>query len=77
MANSGDSRAVLCRDGTAIDLSLDHKPEDDIERTRIVNAGGFVNEDGRYGFDDAVSCSSFTSFVFKGKWWIEFVTSVW
>ncbi|EYC27663.1 hypothetical protein Y032_0008g116 [Ancylostoma ceylanicum] len=47
VANSGDSRAVLCRDGTAIDLSLDHKPEDDIERTRIVNAGGFVNEDGR------------------------------
>ncbi|ETN72319.1 protein phosphatase 2C [Necator americanus] len=47
VANSGDSRAVLCRDGTAIDLSLDHKPEDDVERTRIVNAGGFVNEDGR------------------------------
>ncbi|CAJ0591036.1 unnamed protein product [Cylicocyclus nassatus] len=34
-------------DGIAIDLSLDQKPEDDIERTRIVNAGGFVNEDGR------------------------------
>ncbi|PIO55278.1 hypothetical protein TELCIR_23336, partial [Teladorsagia circumcincta] len=47
VANAGDSRAVLCRGGTAIDLSMDHKPEDDIEKTRIINAGGFVNEDGR------------------------------
>uniref|UniRef100_A0A183FK16 protein-serine/threonine phosphatase n=1 Tax=Heligmosomoides polygyrus TaxID=6339 RepID=A0A183FK16_HELPZ len=47
VANAGDSRAVLCRGGTAIDLSIDHKPEDDVEKTRIVNAGGFVNEDGR------------------------------
>ncbi|WKY03091.1 hypothetical protein Q1695_016413 [Nippostrongylus brasiliensis] len=47
VANAGDSRAVLCRGGTAVDLSMDHKPEDDIEKTRIVNAGGFVNEDGR------------------------------
>ncbi|KJH51014.1 protein phosphatase 2C [Dictyocaulus viviparus] len=47
VANAGDSRAVLCRGGTAVDLSIDHKPEDDIEKTRIVNAGGFVNEDGR------------------------------
>ncbi|KAK6060682.1 protein phosphatase 2C, partial [Cooperia oncophora] len=47
VANAGDSRAVLCRGGTAIDLSMDHKPEDDVEKTRIVNAGGFVNEDGR------------------------------
>ncbi|PAV64978.1 hypothetical protein WR25_19621 [Diploscapter pachys] len=47
VANAGDSRAVLCRDGQAIDLSVDHKPEDDIEKTRIHNAGGTVNEDGR------------------------------
>ena len=26
IANAGDSRSVLCRDGKAIDLSLDHKP---------------------------------------------------
>uniref|UniRef100_A0A158PB89 protein-serine/threonine phosphatase n=1 Tax=Angiostrongylus cantonensis TaxID=6313 RepID=A0A158PB89_ANGCA len=47
VANAGDSRAVLCRGGIAVDLSIDHKPEDDIEKTRIVNAGGYVNEDGR------------------------------
>ncbi|VDM61029.1 unnamed protein product [Angiostrongylus costaricensis] len=47
VANAGDSRAVLCRGGIAVDLSIDHKPEDDIEKKRIVNAGGYVNEDGR------------------------------
>ncbi|CAI4230486.1 unnamed protein product [Auanema sp. JU1783] len=47
VANIGDSRAVLCRAGKAIDLSVDHKPEDKIERDRIENAGGIVNEEGR------------------------------
>lgn len=28
VANAGDSRSVLCRSGKAIDLSVDHKPED-------------------------------------------------
>lgn len=41
-ANSGDSRAVLCRGGKAIDLSEDHKPNSPGERKRIENAGGFV-----------------------------------
>jgi serine/threonine protein phosphatase PrpC len=26
IANCGDSRSVLCRDGTAVALSFDHKP---------------------------------------------------
>lgn len=38
-ANSGDSRAVLCRDGVAIPLSFDHKPEDEKELSRITKAG--------------------------------------
>ncbi|XP_053598809.1 probable protein phosphatase CG10417 [Microplitis demolitor] len=47
VANAGDSRCVLCRDGQALELSLDHKPEDDPEMKRIVNAGGKVTADGR------------------------------
>lgn len=47
VANAGDSRCVLCRNGEAIDLSVDHKPEDDDERKRIEAAGGTVTADGR------------------------------
>jgi serine/threonine protein phosphatase PrpC len=41
-ANVGDSRALLCRRGRAIDLTRDHKPNDPIERKRIENLGGEV-----------------------------------
>lgn len=47
VANAGDSRCVVCRDGKAIDMSYDHKPEDDIERERVEKAGGQVTSDGR------------------------------
>ncbi|VDN90636.1 unnamed protein product [Brugia pahangi] len=47
VGNAGDSRAVLCRDGMAVELSVDHKPEDDIERRRIETAGGEISIDGR------------------------------
>ncbi|XP_025159521.1 probable protein phosphatase CG10417 isoform X2 [Harpegnathos saltator] len=47
VANAGDSRCVLCRDGQAVELSLDHKPEDEPEMERIVRAGGEVTTDGR------------------------------
>ncbi|CCW65470.1 unnamed protein product [Phytomonas sp. EM1] len=40
----GDSRAVLCRNGAALDLSYDHKPELKSEQERIVAAGGFVQD---------------------------------
>eukprot|EP00344_Euplotes_crassus_P000638 CAMPEP_0196994186 /NCGR_PEP_ID=MMETSP1380-20130617/459_1 /TAXON_ID=5936 /ORGANISM="Euplotes crassus, Strain CT5" /LENGTH=293 /DNA_ID=CAMNT_0042409491 /DNA_START=111 /DNA_END=992 /DNA_ORIENTATION=+ len=43
-ANSGDSRAVLCKKGVAHPLSEDHKPENTEEKERIVKAGGFVEE---------------------------------
>lgn len=42
-ANAGDSRAILCRDGRAIKLSLDHKPDREDEAKRIESAGGFVS----------------------------------
>merc|ERR1712141_337327 len=47
VANAGDSRCVVCRDGKAIEMSFDHKPEDTPERNRIETAGGRVTPDGR------------------------------
>lgn len=47
VANAGDSRCVLCRDGEAVELSFDHKPEDQPEMDRIIKAGGKVTADGR------------------------------
>eukprot|EP01114_Cavostelium_apophysatum_P002919 TRINITY_DN12623_c0_g1_i1.p1 TRINITY_DN12623_c0_g1~~TRINITY_DN12623_c0_g1_i1.p1 ORF type:complete len:329 (-),score=73.43 TRINITY_DN12623_c0_g1_i1:59-1045(-) len=41
-ANTGDARAVLCRDGTAIRLTEEHKASDPIEAKRITDGGGFV-----------------------------------
>ncbi|KAL9283965.1 putative protein phosphatase 2C 78 [Arabidopsis thaliana] len=42
VANCGDSRAVLCRNGKAIALSSDHKPDRPDELDRIQAAGGRV-----------------------------------
>lgn len=47
VANAGDSRAVLCRDGAAFALSYDHKPQQESEMERIRKSGGFVNQFGR------------------------------
>ncbi|KAG4109961.1 hypothetical protein ERO13_D13G019700v2 [Gossypium hirsutum] len=42
VANCGDSRAVLCRNGAAFPLSDDHKPDRPDELLRIEEAGGKV-----------------------------------
>ncbi|KAK6118604.1 hypothetical protein DH2020_047646 [Rehmannia glutinosa] len=42
VANCGDSRAVLCRNGKAVPLSTDHKPDRPDELNRIQAAGGRV-----------------------------------
>ncbi|RWR78610.1 putative protein phosphatase 2C 11 [Cinnamomum micranthum f. kanehirae] len=42
VANVGDSRVVACRAGSAIPLSIDHKPDRSDERQRIERAGGFI-----------------------------------
>jgi len=41
-ANAGDSRAILCRRGEVVELSHDHKPNNDIEQSRISAAGATV-----------------------------------
>ncbi|HMP28378.1 MAG TPA: PP2C family protein-serine/threonine phosphatase [Saprospiraceae bacterium] len=57
-ANLGDSRSVLCRDGLALPLSTDHKPNEDIESKRIYNAGEYVsNRDGVYRVSGILSVS--------------------
>eukprot|EP00933_Yihiella_yeosuensis_P036548 TRINITY_DN30317_c0_g1_i1.p1 TRINITY_DN30317_c0_g1~~TRINITY_DN30317_c0_g1_i1.p1 ORF type:complete len:463 (-),score=118.16 TRINITY_DN30317_c0_g1_i1:124-1512(-) len=45
VANAGDSRAVLCRNGKAVALSEDHKPMLPEEKARIEAAGGEIEEE--------------------------------
>ncbi|KVI04767.1 probable protein phosphatase 2C 75 [Cynara cardunculus var. scolymus] len=42
VANCGDSRAVLCRNGRPVPLSIDHKPDREDERARIEACGGRI-----------------------------------
>jgi len=45
-ANIGDSRAVLSRNGKAIDVTTDHKPNLATEKSRIQGMGGRVTNHG-------------------------------
>jgi hypothetical protein len=42
-AHAGDTRAVLCRQGKALRLTQDHKPNLPQERARIEGVGGRIN----------------------------------
>jgi serine/threonine protein phosphatase PrpC len=45
VANAGDSRSyIFTSEGNAIAMSTDHKPDQDIEKSRIQKAGGYVSE---------------------------------
>jgi protein phosphatase 1G len=46
VANAGDSRCVLSRNGVAVEMSIDHKPDMPSEKARIENAGAVII-DGR------------------------------
>jgi len=46
VANAGDSRCVLSCNKSAVEMSLDHKPDLQIEKDRISKAGGYIT-DGR------------------------------
>lgn len=43
-ANAGDSRSVICKNGVAYPMSIDHKPDLEIEKNRIYKADGYVSE---------------------------------
>ncbi len=44
ICNIGDSRAVISRNGGKITQAVtrDHKPSDEMEKTRVLNAGGRI-----------------------------------
>ncbi len=42
-ANAGDSRCILATNGEAKEMSHDHKPYDELEKSRIEKAGGYVS----------------------------------
>ena len=46
IANAGDTRAVLCKNGQAERLSIDHKASDPTEIDRVKSVGGKII-DGR------------------------------
>ena len=46
-ANAGDSRVILSKNGKAFRMSIDHKPDLEIEKNRIIKAKGWINEYGR------------------------------
>lgn len=50
-ANVGDSRAVLARQGNAVELTVDHKPNSLDERARIERLGGMVTWHGKRTLD--------------------------
>ncbi|KAF7314256.1 Protein phosphatase 2C [Mycena kentingensis (nom. inval.)] len=54
VANAGDSRAVISVKGEVKPLSYDHKPTNEVERTRISGAGGYI-EFGRVNGNLALS----------------------
>ena len=65
-ANTGDSRAILCRANGVATLSCDHKPNRPDEKSRIQRAGGSVIYNrvmGRLGVSRAFGDQSLKTFV--------------
>lgn len=40
VANCGDSRSIIYKNGRVVKMSIDHKPDQDRERARVKAAGG-------------------------------------
>lgn len=66
IANTGDTRAVLCRSGQAVDLTIDRKASDPEEVARMARMGGFV-KDGRVMGSLAVSRAIGDSDLKRGR----------
>lgn len=69
-ANVGDSRAVLCRNGKAINLSLDHKTVNPEEAERIRRANGTIScgrVEGRLAITRAFGDFEFKQRVVDGE----------
>ncbi|KAL1557399.1 protein-serine/threonine phosphatase [Salvia divinorum] len=67
VANAGDSRCVISRNGQAHELSVDHKPMLPAERERIIHAGGFVRGGRVQGYLDvsrAIGSKEFKSSIY-------------
>ena len=47
LANAGDSRAIMCRKGRAVQISRDHKSDSIDEKKRIQALHGYIGEDRR------------------------------
>lgn len=65
VANCGDSRSILVRGGAAVEMSFDHKPYNEGEHARILQAGGTVTM-RRVNGDLAVS-RALGDFVYKQR----------
>lgn len=44
VANAGDSRCVMAKNGKAVEMSIDHKPESQTEIDRITKSGSVITE---------------------------------
>lgn len=57
MANAGDCRAILSRNGLAFEMSKDHRPCCNKEKKRVESLGGFVDDgylNGQLGVTRAI-----------------------
>ncbi|KAH7670761.1 protein phosphatase 1L protein [Dioscorea alata] len=58
VANAGDCRVVMSKNGVAYALTSDHRPSRDDERIRIENSGGYVNcRNGVWRVQDSLAVS--------------------
>lgn len=63
----GDSRAIVIRDGEIVLATMDHKPNDPVEQSRIEKAGGRVEKYGVWRVDELALSRSLGDFKIKAK----------